>query len=173
MSTVSTLAIAAATARAFEVRLGDVLAPTRGVARQARARQAAMWLAARVGCRSLSEIGAALGRDRSTVRHGVAAVDHAIRRSPELRRQLQALETAIRSAGEEDYVADGELIEIRETILDPVEIAGRALSGPRGVTSISTRELQALARAFLRLAGAPRVEPEDEDRIPTDGDQHG
>ncbi len=64
--------IVAAAAMAHGVPLRDVLSPRRD-APIAHARQAAMLACREMTAASLPQIGAALGRDYSTVRHGIEA----------------------------------------------------------------------------------------------------
>ena len=73
--------IAAATGAAFSVSYADLVAPARGPARLALVRQSAMWLAAGLCPASYDAIGKELGgRDRTTIRHGIAAIERRLRR---------------------------------------------------------------------------------------------
>jgi chromosomal replication initiation ATPase DnaA len=68
-------AIDPAVAAVFEVDICDLRASTRGSPRAAFARQVAMYLAHVVCGLSLSEVGAAFARDRTTVAHACAVVE--------------------------------------------------------------------------------------------------
>ena len=62
-------------ASVYEIDLAHLLAPTRGTATIALARQVALYLA-HVGCGlSLTEVGRQLGRDRTTVSHAFEVLE--------------------------------------------------------------------------------------------------
>ena len=68
--------VAAIVTQVFMVRRADLLAPSRGVASVALARQVAMYLA-HVDCGvRLSEVGRGFGRDRTTVAHACIVVEN-------------------------------------------------------------------------------------------------
>jgi chromosomal replication initiation ATPase DnaA len=73
----------------------DLIAPSRGKAVSAFARQTAMYLA-HVGFQlSLTRVGRAFGRDRTTVRHGCALIEEA-RDDIRFDQALDAVEAAMR-----------------------------------------------------------------------------
>lgn len=69
--------LVAAAAEAFGVPAAQIMARGRRPA-VARARQAAMWLAAQLTTLTYDEIGAAFRRDRTTIRHACATIDAAM-----------------------------------------------------------------------------------------------
>jgi chromosomal replication initiation ATPase DnaA len=90
-------AIAEAVAEASGVRLESLLSPTRGPARVAAARQVAMYLAHVAGGLSLTEVGRAFRRDRTTVAHACAVVEDG-RDEKGFDRWIDQLETQARGA---------------------------------------------------------------------------
>lgn len=99
MSAPSIDTIAAGVARTFRVPLDAIYQPRRGMVRLARARQSVMWLASRLTSHTQAEIGAALGgRDRTTVRHGVLAVEAALRTDQRLSDRLDGLLSGLGAA---------------------------------------------------------------------------
>ncbi|WP_083226687.1 helix-turn-helix domain-containing protein [Methyloligella halotolerans] len=84
----------AAVAAAFGLEPDELKAATRGPARAAFARQTAMYLA-HVGCGlSLTDVGRAFGRDRTTVAHACGVVEDQ-RDEPEFDFMLTHLERAV------------------------------------------------------------------------------
>lgn len=77
----------------------EILATTRGAPPLARARQLVMYLLHAGFSMSLSHIAGALGRDRSTVAHGVQRVEDQ-RDAPAFDRWLEGLEEMLRLAPE-------------------------------------------------------------------------
>lgn len=63
-------------ARVFGIEASELLAPTRGIAAVAFARQVAMYLARVVGRLRFAEVGEVFGRDRSTVAHACRIVEN-------------------------------------------------------------------------------------------------
>jgi chromosomal replication initiation ATPase DnaA len=61
----------------FDIERRDILQPSRGRKRCARARQMAMYLAHVAGGLSLSAVGRLFGRDRTTVAHACALIEDA------------------------------------------------------------------------------------------------
>ena len=85
--------VAIAVATVFAVPLGELRATTRRKSAAAFARQNAMYLAHVVFGLSLTEVGRAFGRDRTTAAYACGRVEH-LRDDPELDSILQGLETA-------------------------------------------------------------------------------
>ena len=75
----------------------DVMAPTRGEARAAYARQLAMYLCHVVFAMSLARTGTAFGRDRSTVAHACRVIEDR-REDAHFDAWLSAAEEAVRAA---------------------------------------------------------------------------
>lgn len=84
-------------AYAFGVEPGELEAPTRRSRRAAFARQAAMYLAHIAFELSLSRVGSAFGRDRSTAAHACHRIED-LRDDQEFDAQMDALETCLRTA---------------------------------------------------------------------------
>lgn len=80
----------------FDVERRDILRPTRGRRRCARARQVAMYLAHVAGGLSLSAVGRLFGRDRTTVAHACALIEDA-RDDAGFDRTMARLEQAVAS----------------------------------------------------------------------------
>jgi chromosomal replication initiation ATPase DnaA len=89
-------AIDPAVAAVFAVRIGDLRSPTRSSPRAAFARQVAMYLAHVVCGLSLTAVGAAFARDRTTVAHACRLIEDA-RDDPSLDRLIEHLEGAVAS----------------------------------------------------------------------------
>jgi hypothetical protein len=92
----SFVVIESAVAQVFGVRHGDLFRATRGRAHVARAREVTMYLAHVCCGLSFTEIGALLGRDRTTVAHACAVVEDR-RDDPVFDRTLELLEWAVPS----------------------------------------------------------------------------
>jgi len=87
-----------AVARVFEVDIDDLIAPTRGNANIARARQVLMYLA-HVVCRlTLTDVGKMLQRDRTTVAHACQVVEDC-REDFEFDRAVELLEQTVQMVG--------------------------------------------------------------------------
>jgi len=84
-------------AYACQVEPEDVLAPTRGSAEPAAARQLAMYLAHVALHMSLARVALAFGRDRSTVGHACRLIEDR-RDDPALDAQIELLEDLLREA---------------------------------------------------------------------------
>ena len=84
-------------AYAYDVPLEELAASTRRSAKVAFARQVAMYLAHVAFELSLSRVGLAFGRDRTTAAHACHRVEDA-RDEPELDARLDALENLLREA---------------------------------------------------------------------------
>ncbi|MDX2235159.1 MAG: helix-turn-helix domain-containing protein [Hyphomonadaceae bacterium] len=82
---------------ALDLSAADILAPRRGQAAAAAARQVAMYLLATAHEMSLTQVAASIGRDRSTVAHGLRVVEDR-REDPRFDSWLQHLEDAVRLA---------------------------------------------------------------------------
>ncbi len=80
-----------AVAMVYRIEKGLLGHPTRGRSRVAFARQVAMYLAHVTFGLTLTDVGRAFGRDRTTVSHACALVEDA-RDSPEFDRTLELLE---------------------------------------------------------------------------------
>jgi chromosomal replication initiation ATPase DnaA len=87
----------AVVAHFYNVSLEDLRAGTRRGARVAFARQIAMYLVHVVYRRSLSEVGRAFGRDRTTASHACHRVED-LRDDPQFDRQIAHLENVLREA---------------------------------------------------------------------------
>ncbi len=85
--------VADAVATTFAVPLGELCATTRRQAAAALARQSAMYLAHVVFGLSLTEVGRAFGRDRTTAAYACGRVEN-LRDDPALDAILDALECA-------------------------------------------------------------------------------
>jgi chromosomal replication initiation ATPase DnaA len=84
-----------AVAMVYRVEKGLLKRPTRGRSRVAFARQVAMYLAHVTFGLTLTMVGRAFGRDRTTVSHACALVEDA-RDNPEFDRTLEVLESIAR-----------------------------------------------------------------------------
>ena len=84
---------------AFDVPLDEMLAATRRHAPVAFARQVAMYLSHVAGGMSLTEVGTAFGRDRTTASHACHIVEDR-RDDPRLDSLIANLENALRAAGQ-------------------------------------------------------------------------
>ncbi len=87
--------IEALVASVFSVAETDLLAPSRGRAKIALARQVAMYLARVVGRLRFDEVAIVFGRDRSTVRHACHVVEDR-RDDPDFNLTLDHLESIIK-----------------------------------------------------------------------------
>lgn len=83
---------------AFGIPLEEILAPSRGLAMAAFARQTAMYLCHVVGGLSFSAIGRAFTRDRTTAAHSCTVVEDR-RDDPRIDALIASLENALRAAG--------------------------------------------------------------------------
>ena len=81
--------------RVYRIEKGLLKRPTRGRSRVAFARQVAMYLAHVTFGLTLTTVGRAFGRDRTTVSHACALVEDA-RDNPEFDRTLEILEAIAR-----------------------------------------------------------------------------
>lgn len=79
----------------YRIEKGQLKRPTRGRSRVAFARQVAMYLAHVTFGLTLTTVGRAFGRDRTTVSHACALVEDA-RDNPEFDRTLETLEAIAR-----------------------------------------------------------------------------
>ena len=79
----------------YSVERGILDHPTRGRSRVAFARQVAMYLAHVSFGMTLTTVGQAFGRDRTTVAHACALVEDA-RDEPEIDRTLEMLESIVK-----------------------------------------------------------------------------
>ena len=84
-------------ARVYAVPASALRHPTRGRVRIALARQVAMYLAHVVGGVTLTAVGRAFGRDRTTVAHACARVED-LRDDPAIDRPLTILEQSLRAS---------------------------------------------------------------------------
>jgi len=89
----------AVVAHAYDVSMDELKAGTRRAARIAFARQVAMYLSHVAYGLSLTEVGAAFGRDRTTASHACHRIED-LRDNSALDRRLQRLEILLRDAGE-------------------------------------------------------------------------
>jgi chromosomal replication initiation ATPase DnaA len=87
-------------AQAYGVGIEDIAAPTRRDPQTARARQVAMYLSHVVFHMSLSQVGRAFGRDRSTACYALHHVED-LRDDPETDRKIVRLESLVRAAAGE------------------------------------------------------------------------
>ena len=85
----------------YSVERGILDHPTRGRSRVAFARQVAMYLAHVSFGMTLTTVGLAFGRDRTTVSHACALVEDA-RDDPEIDRTLELLEAIVKRLAELD-----------------------------------------------------------------------
>jgi chromosomal replication initiation ATPase DnaA len=92
------LLVQIAVGQVMGVGLVALVQPDRGGAREAFARQMAMYLCRLVFAMSLSDIATAFGRDRSTASHAIQRVEEA-REHPDVDRRLAWLEAAIKRMG--------------------------------------------------------------------------
>lgn len=92
------LLVQIAVSRAMGIGLLALVAPDRGGAREAFARQMAMYLCRLVYAMSLKDIALAFGRDRSTAMHAIQRVEDA-REHPDVDRRLAWLEATIMRMG--------------------------------------------------------------------------
>lgn len=79
-------------ARVFGIELASMRRPTRGRAKEAIARQVAMYLAHMICGLSLTEAGELFGRDRTTAAHACQVVERRREDHPDFDRALQLLE---------------------------------------------------------------------------------
>lgn len=101
MTSLLTDAVGAVVAQ-FGGSAADILAPKRGPARHAYLRAIAMYVyrcAEPAVEPTLTEVGRAFGRDRTTVRHALARVDTWRRESPTFRAQLTGAQQALAAQG--------------------------------------------------------------------------
>ena len=84
---------------AFDVPLGEILAGSRRHAPVAFARQVAMYLSHVAGGLSLTEVGSAFSRDRTTASHACHIVEDR-RDDPRLDALIASLENALRTVGQ-------------------------------------------------------------------------
>jgi chromosomal replication initiation ATPase DnaA len=84
-------------AHAYDVKLDDLTAATRGDPRAARARQVTMYLAHVVFGMNFCEIARAFGRDRSTALYACHRIED-LREDPDCDRSIGWLESMLRGA---------------------------------------------------------------------------
>lgn len=94
--------------RRYGVPMTLLLHPSRCMAPAARARQLAMYLSHVVLGRHMSEVGAAFGRDRTTVAYACAKIEDA-RDNPRTDAELGELEREIEALLAREGAADGAL----------------------------------------------------------------
>lgn len=82
----------------FDVTHGQLLAEGRGTQFVAKARQVVMWACANALGLNLIQIGEALGRDRTSVRHGIEYVDGMTQADDDAEAYLTALVEAVAPA---------------------------------------------------------------------------
>lgn len=134
-----------------QVRTGDVTRP----------RQIAMYLSRRLSQRSLSQIGAALLRDHSTVLSGATRIADEMARDYELRAEVEELEIECLAIAE---LRNRGALAPRKPI-DAVALARRIVRGhDRIAIQASVEEIRALAGALL----ASRAEVESDDELSDD-----
>lgn len=85
----------------FGVSEAAILGPARHK-RLAMARQTAYWLARRLAQHSYSDIGRHMGRDHSTVMHGVSQIAYRRQRDEIFRRMTDYLENELLKVGKSD-----------------------------------------------------------------------
>ena len=84
-----------AVSRVYQISVEDLLAPSRGPAPTALARQVAMYLARVVGGLRLDDVGRVFRRDRTTVAHACTVIEHR-RDDPVFDMTLDRLESMIK-----------------------------------------------------------------------------
>lgn len=92
------LLVQMAVAEVTGVDLARICGPGRGDCQAALARQMAIYLCRLLYAMSLTELGEAFGRDRTTASHAVQRIED-LREDPELDRTLSWLEASLRRAG--------------------------------------------------------------------------
>jgi hypothetical protein len=117
------------------------------------ARQVAAYLATRLTAQSAADIGRRIGRDHSTVLHTLRVIEARREDDAEFAEELLQLEAIIAAT----FQARERVSVEQPPDLDATAIATRVLDNPRGVTSISTDELIALATA---VTAAPEATEE-------------
>ncbi|HSZ74286.1 MAG TPA: helix-turn-helix domain-containing protein [Rhizomicrobium sp.] len=84
-------------AHAYGVTVEDIRRPGRACVRACHARQVAMYLSHVVFSQSLTEVGRAFGRDRSTASYACNRIED-LRDDPDVERTLVWMETVLRQA---------------------------------------------------------------------------
>ncbi|WP_018701427.1 helix-turn-helix domain-containing protein [Amorphus coralli] len=107
------------------------------------ARHVSMWLAMKLTDLPSTSIGRLLGKDETTVRHGVQKVDRRIEAEPDFRTTVETLRHAALAA--EQCFARLSILGIDDPSLD--ETALRIVA--KGPTAVSSVEIMRLARAHL------------------------
>jgi hypothetical protein len=131
------------------VRTGDVIRP----------RQIAMYLSRRLSQRSLSQIGAALLRDHTTVLSGATRIADEMTRDHELRAEVEELEIECLAVAE--LRARGALAPRKP--INALALAEKIVRAhDRFVIQASVEEIRALAEALLTLRAAQTESSEEE-----------
>jgi hypothetical protein len=115
-----------------------------------RARQIAMWLAARHTRQSLAGVGRAMGgRDHTTVIHSIERIDALCAENRDFADRVATLDRQIALARQAL-----DLMQVVEADIDPVEVAAEILMSThyRRATTLSVREIVALAEAVIALS---------------------
>ncbi len=152
--------IAEASAEFYGVRYREILSGRRNQ-RLVRARHVAMYLARTLTGRSLPEVGRALGKDHTTVMHGMRSVDRMLVSDPALADEVGEIRTAVVAASAALARAALRVPVTQPVDLDPVKIAQRVLDEVNGLTSISMEELTALSAAVASGAETADLAAED------------
>jgi hypothetical protein len=142
----------------YGVRPEEIKSPRRK-AELKTPRQIAMYLSDRLAQRSLTQIGAALLRDHTTVLHGVRKIEAMLEEDAALRATVGELEIeALAIAG---LRAQGVLPQ-RKTV-DAFQLAEKIVrSGDRFAIQVSVEETRALAEALLATRAAQREDETQE-----------
>lgn len=140
MTTIS--AVVAMTGRAFSVSVTEMTG-ARGDSGQARARQAAMYLARKMTGASYPAIGAAFGmRNHTTVIHDCAVIEAAVKTDAGLKAALLALEHALAFQDRLAAAQDMDVLALARSI---------SLKPERMAIGASVLEIAALAHVLLDL----------------------
>lgn len=136
--------------------IADVVCEARGIPRSllmsyrrgaalAEARFIIMWLASRHTGKTLSDIGRILGRDHSTVMHGLATIDERRAANPDLAAEIDQFEARI--------VAIAEAVQFGGPPIPPnvdaYDVAQRIIETPHGAIRVSVIDIEALAAAVI------------------------
>lgn len=91
----------------FDVTHGQLLAEGRGTQYVAKARQVVMWACGSLLGMNMVQVGETLGRDRTSVRHGMEYVDGMLQADDDVSDYLEALEARwLETVPEEDSGED-------------------------------------------------------------------
>ncbi|MBN9438954.1 helix-turn-helix domain-containing protein [Bosea sp. (in: a-proteobacteria)] len=116
-----------------------------------RARFAIYWLAKQLTLFSLPEIGDRLGRDHSSVHHGISRCEELRAADPDFRATTDAMLLILQAADRAGHIRIA-------AATDPIAAARRVLARPeREAVRVSTAEIIAMARELVALHG-----PDDE-----------